>query len=1236
MKKTDKSRFPGLHQMCIAMKLTTLLLTVALMEAHGGGIAQNVHISGQNLSLKKVFSEIKHQTGYAFFYNYELLREAHPVSLNVKDAPLEEVLKLCFAGQPLDYFIENKTIVITRRATPPSPPAPTAPLADNIVQVVVDNVEVRGKITDDQGSALGGVSINVKGQRTGTVTDAEGVFSIKVPLHTTLVISIVGYQSKEIVVEHEGAIAIHLLRSNKAIDEVVVTGLGESRAKRSLGYSVTQISGDQIRAANTVDPITALQGMVTGLQVQPGLSGPSATPRFQIRGSSSLDPYGNTPLIVVDGVVLDNSSVLPNQSNQYGSNTDFGNILKDINPDDIESLSVLKGGAVTALYGSRANNGVILIKTRRGYHQKGIGVSLTHSDFIDHPYKTVAYQDMFGSGVGLGDFDTAANGQLSIDPSTYGISFGPQMTGQKVLDQSGVVMNNVGNNPLSLFRNGVTDNTNVSISAANDNSTFRLSYSHLTSNGISPNNQLKRNSVDMRVTHKVASRILADVTVDYVQTGTYNPALQGGSSPLYALAYDVARNYNLPYWSTHYIDSVNGGANSKDGLNVAQSILYPLYENNDYLVENNFRGSLQLIANVTPWLDLMSTESVNIYNRNEDQDTRGTGAAFSGASYSSNVNVLDQFRYNASVYLHKNIAKDLLASLQAGGEIFTVDQRGTYAETNGTILPDIYRISNSKGSPTVTESAPNATQLTSLFFQGSFQYKNTYFLNYYGRNDWNSSLVYNDGHGHYSYFYPGVDVAWIFTDGLHLPKWFDYGKLRASYNSSGNGDAAYVTNTGNYIAQTPYPSASSGTVNYYGYQSNTLPNQHLVPERSGKYETGVEFKMFHERLGGDVTIYSQDTKSQIIPFTAPSASGVNSVLVNAGTVRNKGLEITLFGTPLQTRNFSWVTQFNYTLNRNKVISLPLGTNYLDLEDEDGIRTIAVKGGDYAELVARYGYARYQAKDGSGNKVSSPLNGQPVITMLDGAGGTFPAYARAQNYGTDPTSQEPEIGSTLPKFLGSWINTFNYKRFSLSIFLDAKFGGLEYSTTYFYGSQNGNLKNTLFGRDAALGGIGYTPQPNTASFFGTGTSPRQDGIALNGVFGQGTMATGQDGKSRDVSGMTFASALKQGYVQPVDAPDYYIATYSWGYGIREAGVFKSSWVAVRQISLGYDLPTAWATRMKMNNLRAVVSVRNPFYLYNSAPDGINPDNLNDSGSGAAFERGGIPYVRSYGFSLNAGF
>ena len=1230
MKKTGKFRPAGFHQMCMVMKLCTLLLTATLSQVYAGGIAQNVSLSGRDLPLKKVFSEIKRQTGYAFFYNYSLLKEAHPVSLNVKDAPLTQVLTLCFADQPLDYIIENKTIVITERAGKPLS-------AEGQERRIPEPVVIKGTVTNDKGEPLQGASVKIKGAKTGTSTDAAGAFTLKVPPHSTLVISNIGYQTQEVTVDQEQTIKIRLLPAPKAIDEVVVTGFGESRATRGLGYSVTQISGDQIREANAVDPIVALQGMVPGLQVQPGVGGPSASPRFLIRGSSSLDPYGNTPLVVIDGVILDNQSVLPNKGGQYGSSGDFGNILKDINPDDIESLSVLKGGAVTALYGSRANNGVILIKTKRGYIQKGVGITFSHSDYVDHPYKTLDFQTQFGSGFNTSDFDTSSTGQLQINPNSYGVSFGPKLAGQTVLDPgSGLPMKNVAFNPLSLYQNGLTDNTNISISGANDKTTFRLSYSHLSANGITPNNELKRNSIQLHVTDKLASHILVDGNVTYVQSGTLNPALQNGSSPLYALSYDVATNFNLPYWSRHFIDSVHGGANQSDALNVAQGILYPLYENRDYLVENNFRGSIQLTANILPWMDLLANVDGNLYNRNETSDTRGTGPGFSNPGYSASVNVLDQFRYNASLYFKKAWSKNWLASLQTGGEVFTSENTGASYSTNGAILPDIYRLSNSKNPPNITEASPQDAQISSLFYQGSLQYANTSTLNFYGRNDWNSSLVYNDGHGVYSYFYPGADLAWVFSDALHLPAWINFGKLRFSFNQSGNGTNAYTANTGSYQANNPYQTSTGSTVNSYSYQSNTLPNQHLVPEKSTKFETGLEFKVLHSRLGGDVTFYTQNTKSQIIDFTVPNVSGVTSALLNGGLVRNRGIELTIFGTPVKTKEFNWVSQFNYTLNRNKVLSLPFGVTYQDLEDGDGIRTIAVKGGDYALLVGQYAYARYQATDGNGNNANNPLNGQHVITMADGAGGTFPIYQRALNYGTNANTKEPVIGSTLPSFLGSWRNSFNYKKLTLSIFLDSRLGGLEYSPTLLYGTQNGNLKSSLFGRTAALGGVAYTPVANTASYFGAPSTPRQDGIMLKGVFQQGTMATGTDGTSRNVGGMTYAAAYKNGWVQPVDAPDYYTATYDWYSGIREAGTFKSSWVVVRDVSLGYDLPATWAAKSRMNSLRATVSVRNPLYLYNNAKDHINPDNQNDSGSGGAFDAGGIPYIRSYGFALNASF
>jgi iron complex outermembrane receptor protein len=301
-----------------------------------------------------------------------------------------------------------------------------------------------------------------------------------------------------------------------------------------------------------------------------------------------------------------------------------------------------------------------------------------------------------------------------------------------------------------------------------------------------------------------------------------------------------------------------------------------------------------------------------------------------------------------------------------------------------------------------------------------------------------------------------------------------------------------------------------------------------------------------------------------------------------------------------------------------------------------MQTIAVAGGDYGLLAGQNAFARYQATNASGQNISSSLNGQHVITT--GNGGTYTGYVRAVNYGTTPTTQEPVIGSTLPKFLGSWQNSFTYKRFTLTIFLDSRFGGIEYSNTIQYGTEVGSLKSSLPGRNTALGGTAFTPLPGSGTIFGNNlpTTPRTDGVKLNGVFQQGSSTMGQDNQLHNVSGMTYAAAYKQGWVQPDDAADYYVTTYDYFGGIWELATFKSDWIVVRDISLGYDLPSNWATKMKLNSLRAVISVRNPFYLLNRAQDKINPDNTIGTGSGNAFDAGGIPYIRTYGFSINGAF
>ena len=1201
------------------MKLTIPLLLVTCLQVHAmGGFSQEITLSERNAPLEKVFKMIRKQTHYLFLYTREELQNARNVNIDVNGASLEQVLSLCFKDQPLQYTIMEKTVIVKHLATVSSEVSPPIP-----------PIVINGVVTDSAGHPLPGVTILVKNTKIQGITDAFGRFKINVPTsNSILVFTSVGYLHKEVAAGAGETLTITLYSNPKELNEVVVTGFGESRVRRSLGYSITQVSGDDIRTANAVSPIAALQGMVPGLQVQSGVGGPQATTRFLIRGSASLDPYANQPLIVVDDVIMDDNVVLPNTGNAQ----DFGNILKDINPDDVESVSVLKGGAVTALYGSRAANGVILIKTKKGLTAKGLGIAFTQRLQWDNPYKTVDFQNQFGSGLGLTDFTKGADSVLQINPSTYGYNFGPEMTGQTVRDING---NIVKNNPrphniLDAFRTGFMRNTNVSISGGGEKGTFRASYSDLSSDGVVPNNGLKRNSINFRGTQKLANIVLVDANLAYTHSNILNPAYNGGPAEgpgnggiASTFVYGGVRNYDTKYWMSHYIDPVNGGVNQNDYSGLSY-VWFSLFENQARQVEDNFRGSVDLKATLTKGLVLEGIAALNYFGRNNENKQRGQDAGFATPSYSTYVANVRSNRYRANLNYSTRLNNSMNMGLQAGAEQISNIGAGVTSTMNGAVLPDVYRLSNSSKPATTTEDKPNQFRTNAVFFQGNLSFRDYLYLDVYGRNEWNSTLVYNDGHGKYSYNYSGVDAAWVFTDALKLPGIFDFGKLRVSYTSVGGGtDKPYIANTGAYAANGAYINNVGASVINYSFGSTTLPNQYLVPTNTIKIEAGLELKMLHNRLGADITFYTQDTKKQIIGFGTPPTSGVTAALLNDGVIRNRGWEIRLTGTPVQTKDFSWNTYFNYTRNRNTILSLPFGLDSKQIGGGDGFQVLAKKGGEYGTLTATYGYAYYQAQDAHGNPIADPSNGKRVLRI--GGASSSSVYVRAQNY-AQGTNKQPVIGSITPKFLGNWRNDFSYKNFSLSVILDSKFGGKIYSLTEDYGSWLGSMKSTLPGRTNALGGITYTNAGVT----------RPSGVILDGVYQQGTVITGLDGQQHDLSGISMKQAYSNGWILPTNASSMYQNTHSWANGIRESAIFTSSWVSLQQVSVGYNIPAAMAAKAKMNSLRLALSGYNLVYIHNGAPDHVNPDNLSSSGSDAMTENSAMPYIRSFAFSIFGNF
>lgn len=1183
------------------------------------------------VELKQALTQLKNHYKVDLLY-FDRIIKGYQVSMqDIRwEAGLESNLESLLSPLGLTYKkTKTRGYIITAQPRALEKNATAPPLAEvNLDSDPWENqialeVTIRGTVTDSlKHEGIPGVNVTIQGSTRGVSTDAQGHYSLTIPgPGTVLVFTSIGYQRKELVVGNQTVLNVILTEDQKALGEVVVTGFGD-RSKRNVGYATTTVDGDAIRRQAAINPISALQGLVPGLQVQPGIGGPQSTPRFLIRGSASLDPYRNQPLIVVDGIVMEQDVVLPNR----GGDQDFGNILKDINPDDIESINVLKGGAVTALYGSRANNGVILIKTKSGFSQRGLGVTVSQSLVWDQPYRTVDFQNQFGSGTTTADFITTPEGELQINPNSYGYSFGPAMSGQTVRDVTG---NLIANNPrpndiLNLFRTGLTSNTNVGISGGNEKGTFRLSFSRLASQGVTPRNGFDRNSFNFRGTQRLLGKVLLDANVTFVRSNTTNPANQGSSGGLLRnLAYGVVRNYDMNYWRSNYINPTQGGVNDNDPSGFTYT-LFQLFENNARQMDNNLRGSVDMRAPLGSGFEFQGMASLNYVGSTNEKQQRGMEVNFSNPRYETFVRstMVSRFRGNLN-YTRRLGEFDLL--LQGGGELNNSSSKGLRNWTNGGILADVYRLSNSRNPIGYEEDKPNRFISNSLFYQASLAFRDYLTFNVYGRNDWNSTLVYNDGHGSYSYFYPGADLAWVFTDAFktQLPSFLDYGKLRASYVISGNGTNPYTANTGAYRANSPYINIAGTTVINYEYQANTLPNQALVPERSQKFETGVELKSLGNRLGLDLTFYSQDTRNQIIQFGVPITSGVSQALTNAGLVRNRGIELLVYGTPIKTRNFSWDTYFNYTRNRNSVVSLPFGLEYITLDGGDGFQAVAKAGGEYGTIIAPYGYAKYQARTGDGAVAESPLNGQHVLRA---ASSSTSVYVRAQNY-VNGSDKSPVLGSIVPKFMGNWRNSFNYKNLQLNVIVDAKVGGKIYSTTSDLGQWLGNLKSTLPGRTTELGGLSYTTAAGVA---------RTDGIILDGVYQQGTSVTGIDGKVYDISGMTHQEAYEKGIVRPNSAASYYSNTHSWANGIREESIFTSSWVSLQQVNLTYDVPAKAISRLKLNGLRLGLIANNLFFLYNSAKDGVNPNNLNSTSSGAMVESSGMPYIRSMGFSINGSF
>ncbi|QJD98297.1 SusC/RagA family TonB-linked outer membrane protein [Mucilaginibacter robiniae] len=921
----------------------------------------------------------------------------------------------------------------------------------NLVIKQLDMITASGTLVSaDDKLPLAGVNITDASKKFLGSTNAGGKFSIVVPRGSKVNFAMIGFEQQGVTFDKNTAgITLSLTASNTGLNEVVVTALGIKREEKALGYATTVVKGEQLTQALSNNWTDALSGKVAGLNIIRSNGGPTGSNRIVLRGESNLTG-ANEALIVVDGVVINNGSGRSTGSGSGGyldsdSPVDFGSGLSDINPEDIESVSVLKGPGAAALYGQRGANGAIIITTKSGKSKDGkISVTINSNTAFEQINRWPDYQYEYGQGTDGANyysFGATADGASTRSTSS---AWGPKFNGQSFFQYDPVTHTGgttrtpwvtYPNARKDFFNTGRTFTNSVSLSGGTEKTSVRFSATNVNNTWIIPNTGYKRNTVALAVDQKVSEKLQISTRINYTSKTSDN---------LPATGYN---NQSLMYWNMFW--EPNADINwLKDywlpgQTNVKQSYPFSSYPDNPYLIayemlnklnRNGLTGNIQATYNFTKHLNLMVRTSLDFgYQQTSIQRPYDTEKFLKGMYRTQNTfsqEITNDFllRYN------NKIGKDVTVTVTAGGSMLKNRYNRDELRADSLLYPGIYTLANKAG---VLNALPYKSQYALNSFYGvlSASYKDKLFVDVTGRNDWNSVLASPTSSDNVSFFYPSVSASAILSEIFSLPKSISYAKIRGSIAGVGSGGTDPYRTAYSY---SPISSFPGGLAN-----PTTLANTNLKSLFTTSYEIGTEWRLFGSRLGFDIALYQNNTKDQILTATVDRSSGVNSAYVNAGAVQNKGIEIAANGTPVKTRNFTWSINGTFTANRNKVKSLTDSLTSLTLQQGPGGRgsIIAMVGGSMGDL---YGRSYQCAPDGQ----IIYQNGYPLLT-------TDLQY----------------IGNIYPKFKPSLNNQFTYKNFSLGILVDAQFGAVAYSLTSAVLAEQGKTKNTLPGRYNGIIGNG---------------------------------------------------------------------------------------------------------------------------------------------------------------------
>jgi len=1041
---------------------------------------------------------------------------------------------------------------------------------------------VAGKVTSPDGQGLPGVTVLIKGTANGAATDPEGNFTIQAAPADVLIVSYIGFVTQEVTVGNRTTINIALAEDQKVLDEVVVTALGIKREVKSLGYAVSEVSNAQITGNAETNAISSLAGKVAGVSISSGTAGPTGSNRVVIRGIRELNG-NNQPLYVIDGVPALSGNVGGGVSTgTYGGGYDTGDPLADINPNDIETVSVLKGSAAAALYGSRALNGVILITTKSGKNRQGLGVEFNSNITVDQV--NAVYKDRqrtYGQGQN-GVFPRDATSANDIT-SNWGPAFGdPNFTERIQADGSIRPYQIVDDNEQSFYRTGRTLMNTLAVVGGNEQNSFRASYSNTNIDDIFPKTTLDRNNITLRASSNITSKLTVDGKVSLINERVkFRPALGDELNNVGNALAGLALNFDQN-WLQYYQDEA-GRYVPYSGDQYRANPYWTLNRTDNHSERQRVNGLINVGYKFNDMFSLSLQAGTDFFRfDNEVFEDIGTPTRVNGAVTQLNSNQ-SETNYQGIFNFNKNLTEDIQIGASIGGNIMNSRSQGNQIAGTGIGLPGGSNITNF--STVVVTPIFSEREIQSVFATANFSYKEFLYFNLQGRQDWASTLANFSGSNKVNFFYPAVDASLVLTEAFNIrSNALSFGKIRASLGQVGSDFSPYQTNFAYRLTGRTYNGLPIGEI-----LGSTIPNANLKPQIKTSFELGADWRFFNDRIGVDLTYYDETTSDVLLEIPVPTTTGFNRAALNAGELRNRGVELLLRTTPVSLANtFRWDLSVNFAKNRNEVVKI---TEQLDAFVVDQARWAS------AAIIAQVG--------------------QPFGTIIG------PALLRDEqgrivhdNAGLPMRTAEDNVvlGATLPDWTGGLTNTFAFKGFELRATLDIRKGGDIYSMTNRQMYTNGSHIETEAGRESWNE---YQQQYRAFQDANPSATDAQIRAAVpqegRGFIGEGV---NQNGEANTI---------------PVNPANYWSAYAN----SPEGFIYDGGYIKLRDIGLNYTFNKALFGRLPIQSLTIGVIGRNLAILQKNVPN-IDPESSYNNSNGQGFEYGSLPGRKRFGLNLAVRF